>query len=118
MHQHLERGTSQVSLGKRVQKRRQTLKVTQLGLAQAGGVTPQHISLIEQDKATASLTLLAKLAEELGVSTDYLISGKEGIITDTIAAIKADKSLKLKAKRILIALVEEFRNTDISEEPE
>ena len=98
-----------MSFGERIRGRRNTLKITQLELAQALGVTPQHISLIEQDKVAASLALLAKLAEELGVSTDYLVSGKEGIITDTIPAIKADKTLTLKAKRALIALIEELR---------
>jgi len=105
-----------VSFGERIRGRRNTLKITQLELAQALGVTPQHISLIEQDKVAASLALLAKLAEELGVSTDYLVSGKEGIITDTIPAIKADKTLTLKAKRALIALIEELRDTTLSEE--
>lgn len=107
-----------MSLGIRIRKRRHDLKITQLELAQAVGVTPQHISLIEQGKAATSLRLLAKLAEELGVTTDYLISGKDTIVTDTIPAIKADKTLKLKSKRILIALVEEFRGTTISEGPE
>ena len=59
---------------------------------------------------------LLQLAEELGVSIDYLLCGKEGIITDTIPAIKADKRLKLKAKRALIALVEELCEPAVSEE--
>ena len=78
-------------------------------------MTPQHISAIEQDKGAPSLTLLPKLADELGVSTDYLLSGKEGIITNTIPAIKADKMLPLKVKRALIALVEEHRASAIRE---
>ena len=98
-----------MSLGQRVIKRREGLKITQQQLGQALGVTPQHISLIEQDKAAPSLALLPKVAEELGVSIDYLVSGKEGIITDTVPAIKADKTLTLKMKRALIALVEEHR---------
>jgi len=97
-----------VSLGQRIRKRRQILKITQQQLAQALGVTPQHISLIEQEKANPSLTLLPKLAEELGVSADYLLSGKEGIIIDIIPAIKANKRLNLKVKRALIALAEEY----------
>ena len=105
-----------MSLGKRIIKRRQALKITQQELAQALGVTPQHISFIEQDKGAPSLSLLPKLAEELGVSVDYLVSGKEGIITDTIPAIKADKRLKLKAKRLLIGLVEELREPATSED--
>ncbi len=99
-----------VSLGERALEKRQAYHITQQDLARALGVTPQHISLIEQNKATPSLALLAGLATELGVSVDYLVSGKEGIITDTIPAIKADKRLKLKAKKALIAMVEELYN--------
>jgi len=108
--QRLERTTRQVSLGQRIRKRRQILKVTQQELAEALRVTPQHISVIEQDKRTPSVLFLAKLAEELGVSIDYLVSGREGIITDAMPAIKADKSLTLEVKRALIALVKNSRN--------
>ena len=97
-----------MSFGERLLERRKNLKVTQQDLADALGVTPQHISLIEQDKATPSLNLVAGLAKELGVTTDYLISGQKSILTDTIAAIKADKKLTIKTKKALIALVEEF----------
>jgi len=105
-----------VSLGQRIIKRRKVLKITQQELANALGITPQHISLIEREKSAPSLTLLPKLADELGVSTDYLLSGKEGIITDIIPAIKADKTLTLKVKRALIALVEEHRGSATQEE--
>ena len=97
-----------MSFGERLLDRRKTLKVTQQDLADALGVTPQHISLIEQDKVTPSLNLVAGLAKELGVTTDYLISGRESIATDATAAIKADKRLTIKTKKALIALVEEF----------
>ena len=99
-----------MSLGQRIRQRRLALNITQQDLADALNVTPQHISVIEQDKATPSVTLLPKLAEQLGVSTDYLLSGKEGIITDIIPAIKANNKLTLKVKRSLIALVEELTN--------
>jgi len=62
------------------------------------------------------LHFLAKLAEELGVTIDYLVSGKEGIITDTIPAIKADRRLKLQVKRALIVLIEELREPASSED--
>lgn len=101
-----------MTLGQRIRKRRQVLKITQQELAQALGVSPQHISLIEQDKAAPSITLLPKLAEQLGITIDYLVSGKEGVITDIIPAIKADKNLNLKAKRTLIAFVELLQGTD------
>ena len=105
-----------MSLGQRIRKKRQSLKITQQELAQAIGMTPQHISAIEQDKWSPSLAILPKLAEALGVSTDYLLSGKEGVITDVIPAIKADKTLPLKVKRALIALVEEHHESATEKE--
>ncbi len=107
-----------MSFGDRLLERRKNLKVTQQDLASALGVTPQHISLIEQDKVTPSLNLVAGLAKELGVTTDYLISGQENINTDTIATIKADKKLTLKTKKTLIALVEEFYRSGSSTTPD
>jgi transcriptional regulator with XRE-family HTH domain len=100
-----------MSIGDRVRKRRKHLKVTQQELARALGVTPQHISAIEQDKREPSLDSLAKLAEELGVTLDYVVTGKEGVVTDPIPAIKADKKLNLKAKKALISLIQELYNT-------
>jgi transcriptional regulator with XRE-family HTH domain len=91
------------------------LEISQRDLAQALGVTPQHISFVEQDRRTPSLTFVAKLAEELGVTIDYLVNGREGGSTDIIPAIKADKTLKLDVKRALIALVQQFRNPDIDQ---
>jgi transcriptional regulator with XRE-family HTH domain len=51
------------------------------------------------------LAYLAKIAKELGVSADYLLTGQEGVITDMIPAIKADKKMKLEVKEALITLV-------------
>lgn len=104
-----------MSIGKGIRKRRQILEMTQKELAEAIGVTPQHISAIEQDKRDPSLSSLAKLAEELGVTIDYLVTGKESVITDTIPAIKGDKKLKLKAKKALTALIQELYEATGSE---
>jgi len=51
------------------------------------------------------------LAQELGVTVDYLVSGKESVITDTIPVIKADKRLNLKAKKRLLRW---WRNFELS----
>ena len=101
-----------MSLGQRIRERRQVLKLTQQQLAQALRLTPQHLSAVEQDKRAPSLNTLAKLAEELGVSIDYLITGQEGIITDTIPAIKADKRLKLEVKKALVTLVQALHHDE------
>ena len=95
-----------MTLGQRIRMRRETLKLTQQELAEALGLTPQHISAIEQEKRSPSLPALAKLATELGVTVDYLVVGKEGGVTDIIPAIKADERLKLEVKKALIVLVQ------------
>jgi len=98
-----------VTLGERLRKRRKTLKISQQELAEALGVTAQHISALEQGKRTPSLPFLAKLAEELGVSIDYLLGGEGGFIRDIVPVIKADRTLPLEVKRALIALIKAFR---------
>ena len=100
-----------MDIGERIKKKRLSLKITQQELAEALGLTAQHISAIEQNKRSPSLNMLAKLAENLGVSTDYLVSSKEGIITGIVPAIKADKTLNLKVKRALISLIEELKGS-------
>jgi transcriptional regulator with XRE-family HTH domain len=102
-----------VSLGQRIRQRRAILKITQQELAQALGMTPQNISLIEKDKSTPSLAVVSKLAEQLGSSIDYLVYGKEGASTDIIPAIKADKVLSLDAKRALVTLVNLLREASL-----
>jgi transcriptional regulator with XRE-family HTH domain len=97
-----------MSIGERIKKRRQILGMTQQELAKAIWVTPQHISAIEQGKRDPSLFSLARLARELGVTIDYLVTNKESVITDPIPAIKGDKKLSLKAKKALIPLIQEL----------
>jgi transcriptional regulator with XRE-family HTH domain len=101
-----------MSFGQRIRRRRQALKLTQQQVVKSLGLTSQHLSAIEQDKRAPSLNTLAKLAEELGVSIDYLVTGKEGIITDTIPAIKADKQLTIEVKNALITLVKALRRDE------
>ncbi len=98
-----------MTLGQRIRQRREALRLTQQQVAEALGVTPQHISVIEQDKRSISVNALAKLAEELGVSIDYLVTGKEVAVADIIPAIKAEMTLGLEVKNALVALVNALR---------
>ena len=98
-----------MGLGERIKARREALGLTQLQLAQALGVTPQHILVIEKNKRAPSLDSLAKLAHELGVTTDYLIAGKESVVSDFISVIKADIRLSLDVKRALVTLIDIFK---------
>ncbi len=95
-----------MTIGQRIRKRRQELGLTQDDLAKTLKVTPQHISAIELDQRAPSLDSLVNLAKELGVTTDYLLTGKETVIYEAIPAIKADKKLPLEIKNALVTIVE------------
>ena len=97
-----------MSLGDRIRARREGLELTQEQLAAATGLSPQYVSLIEQAKRSPSVSSLARFAEELGVTADYLITGKESATSDAISAIKADPELTAEAKKALMATVREF----------
>lgn len=97
-----------MGLGERIRERRQEIGLTQDDLAKILEVTPQHISAIENDKRLPSLEFLVKLAKTLKVTTDYLLSGEEAIVTPTISAIKADKKLSTRSRNALVNLVEEL----------
>jgi transcriptional regulator with XRE-family HTH domain len=99
-----------MGLGERIKVRRGELGLTQLQLARALGVTPQHISVIEKEKRSPSLDSLAKLAQELGVTTDFLITGEQTILSDTISVIKADDTLTLENKNALVSIIIALRN--------
>ena len=100
-----------MNLGTRIRSRRERLGLTQRELAAMLGVTSQHVSAIEKDNRVPSLQSLEKIAQELGVTLDFLVSGKdekESMVTSVIPAIKTDKRLSAQTKKVLIALVENF----------
>ncbi len=97
-----------MSIGDRIKAKRLGLKLTQQDLSKELHITPQHISAIEQNKRLPSLPMLEKLAEELGVTIDYLVTGKESVLTGLLPAIKADPRLSLKARRAVASIIEEL----------
>jgi len=104
-------GGGKIRIGERIRKRREFLQLSQRHLALAVGATPQHISLIEKDMRIPSLDFLVKISTELGVSIDYLVTGKEEIPVDIITAIKADKTINAVAKQAFIVLIKQIRNS-------
>lgn len=74
-------------------------------------VTPRHISRVELEQATPSLELLLKLSQRLGVTTDYLFTGRETAQADATSAIRAQPGLSAAAKRHLIGVLNELRST-------
>lgn len=103
--------TERTQVASRVRHQRKALKLTQEELASELGVTHQHVSRIEGGHADPSLSLLVKLSGRLGVSTDYLLTGRDITPLDIAGAIRSDQHLKPAAKRHLIGLVNELHET-------
>jgi transcriptional regulator with XRE-family HTH domain len=100
-----------MQIGRRVRKTRQSLGLKQKELADEITVTPQHISKLELDETAPSLDTLLSLSRTLGVSTDYLLTGRETAPVDIRGAIRAQPGLSPVAKRCLIQLVGELSKT-------
>jgi len=54
--------------------------------------------------------MLLKLSRKLGVSTDYLLTGKEQAPLDAAGAIRSDPAISPSAKRHLVGIIEELRS--------
>lgn len=98
-------------LGQRVRRTRKILDLKQQDLAAQVKVTPQHISRIELDHVAPSVATLLKLSQTLGVSTDYLLTGRETVPLDATGAIRAERHISAAAKRHLIGVLTELRST-------
>jgi len=96
-------------LATRVRAQRTALGLTQEELAGELGVTHQHISRIEAGQAVPSLDLLVGLAERLGVTCDYLLTGQEIAPLGVVGAVRGDKRLSAAAKRHLIGIISELQ---------
>lgn len=66
-----------ITIGRRISLLRKDKEITQEVLSERLGVSPQAVSKWENDISAPDISLLAKLAEILGVSVDELLSGKE-----------------------------------------
>ena len=65
-----------MTLGKRIAKNRKRLGMTQDQLAEKLGITAQAVSKWENDQSCPDITMLPKLAEIFGITTDELL-GRE-----------------------------------------
>jgi transcriptional regulator with XRE-family HTH domain len=99
----------EIQVARRVRAQRTALKLTQEELAVELGVTHQHVSRIEGGHAVPSLDLLVRLSRRLGVSTDYLLTGRETTPLAIAGAIRGDQHLTAAAKRHLIGIISELR---------
>lgn len=60
------------TLGRKIQKSRKKIKLTQEELAEKAGISRVYMGYIEQGRESPSLKLLMKLARRLGVKVEKL----------------------------------------------
>lgn len=62
-------------MGNRIKSRRKTLQIRQAELAEALGISNNHMSSIETAKERPSMDIFIRICEELKVTPDYLLLG-------------------------------------------
>lgn len=65
-----------VAIGSRLREARNMVKLTQEQLAEKVGIGTTYISDIERGAKFPSLSLLIKIVDALGVSSDYILRGE------------------------------------------
>lgn len=66
-------------IGKRITALRKAKGMSQANLAQALNISTSTVGMYEQGRRTPGLDMLVSLALVLGVSTDFLLTGKDCI---------------------------------------
>ena len=84
------------TLGKRILQNRKRLGLTQDALAEKLGITAQAVSKWENDQSCPDVTMLPRLAEIFGITTDSLLGleapAKEAeVVTEEISGLHIDK---------------------------
>ncbi|MCE0503976.1 XRE family transcriptional regulator [Roseivivax sp. GX 12232] len=64
----------EAQIGTTIRTRRQKLDLTLQAVSEAAEISTGYLSLIERDKATPTLTTLARIARALGVGIDFFIA--------------------------------------------
>ena len=96
-------------VGQRIINRRKKLGITQEVLAEISDVTTQFVSYAESGKRAMRPENLLKIANALGVSTDYLLTGD---IVDKDLLLLSEKMSKLTSSqlRIIENIIDECNN--------
>jgi len=86
------------TFGDRVASARERVKLRQTELAERTGVTPGAINKIESGESKgAKPSTLAALARALGVSMEWLATGKEGYVLDPASGYALEQMNRLLA---------------------
>ncbi|ADY55523.1 helix-turn-helix domain protein [Syntrophobotulus glycolicus DSM 8271] len=88
-------------LGERIAKRRKVLNLTQDDVAEATGLSNNHISNIENNHSIPSIETLLKICEVLDITPDYFLLGivrhkNDGLLSQINQKIKLCETKKLE----------------------
>ena len=72
-------------LGTRIASLRQSKGISQAELARRLHISPSAVGMYEQGRREPSVEILIALSQELGVSLDYLLSGRPDTVRDVVA---------------------------------
>ena len=72
-------------LGQRIASLRQSKGISQAELAQRLHISASAVGMYEQGRREPSVEILIALSQELGVTLDYLLSGKPDTVRDVLA---------------------------------
>lgn len=86
-------------VGQRIMERRKKMGMTQEELAERSGLTTQFVSYAESGKRASRPENLMRIAAELKVSTDYLLTGD---IVDKDRLLLSEKLGRLSAEEVRI----------------
>lgn len=64
-----------ITIGKRIRQRRKELNLSQEKFAETIGISPNHVSSIENGKQAPSFETFILICEQLKVTPDYLLLG-------------------------------------------
>ena len=92
---------NQQLFGQRIQEARMTRGITQEEFAEEIDVSPSYYQKLERGVRTCSLDILVSIAENLNVSTDYLLTGKR-------SSTKEIKKALMESSRLLQELADDL----------
>lgn len=90
------------TMGNRIARLRRMKGIKQDELAEQLGVTPQAVSKWENDGSCPDISLLPKLAELLGVTTDELLSGRKEETAVRLLPPEERKDIKDMMLRVIV----------------
>lgn len=92
-----EKGPEAVAVGRRVKLARMGRKMTQEKLAEAADTSIQFLSQLENGEQQMTMVKFGKVAAALGVSSDYLLYGRQNL--SDAAALAAEFMAELSPVR-------------------